>query len=71
MVKDPVCGCDIDETEASWRGLISDVAEETYYFCSDACKQEFDAMPDVYKVGLKDQQRATDDGMGGYPGAWE
>lgn len=70
MVKDPVCGCEIDEVEAQWKALSSEAGGVTYYFCSDSCKREFDLAPEGYEVPI-DQMRASDDGMGGYPGAWE
>jgi YHS domain-containing protein len=44
-VRDPVCGMMIDPARAAgsstWQGT-------TYYFCSDACKQTFDAAPATY-----------------------
>jgi Ala-tRNA(Pro) deacylase len=42
---DPVCGADVRE-EAS--GGRSDHRGETYYFCSQCCKMEFDDNPDAY-----------------------
>jgi Cu+-exporting ATPase len=42
LVKDPVCGMDVDPTTAAGK---SDHDGLTYYFCSDACKQAFDAEP--------------------------
>jgi P-type Cu+ transporter len=44
MVKDPVCGQDIDREEAvtwSYEG-------ELYSFCSERCRQEFEDNPDLY-----------------------
>lgn len=37
MVKDPVCGMDVDSTSA----LSATVNGTTYYFCSIGCKREF------------------------------
>ncbi len=37
MVKDPICGMEIDEKKAI--KLLQDV--ETYYFCSEACRKKF------------------------------
>jgi len=42
MVKDPVCGMEIEEqTAAATRRVDS----TTYYFCSDHCAEQFDASP--------------------------
>jgi Cu+-exporting ATPase len=40
--KDPVCGMDVDPARAV---ASSDVGAERYYFCSEECKQAFDANP--------------------------
>ena len=45
MVKDPVCGMQIDETKAAGK---SDYGGKTYYFCSLACKATFDKHPEKY-----------------------
>jgi membrane fusion protein, copper/silver efflux system len=45
--KDPVCGHEVDETQAKAAGLTSDYEGKTYYFCSYACNRQFD----------KDQER--------------
>lgn len=44
-VKDPVCGMTLEETDA-----VGSVEHDgkTYYFCSDDCKEEFEADPDAY-----------------------
>jgi len=41
MAKDPVCGMEIEKTQAK----TSTVGGQTYYFCSDACKEKFDREP--------------------------
>jgi Ala-tRNA(Pro) deacylase len=44
-VTDPVCGAQIEEhTAAGW----SQLRDETYYFCSQSCKMEFDDNPHAY-----------------------
>lgn len=48
MAKDPVCGMDVDEGSAS---SISEYEGRTYYFCSPACKREFDGNPEKYASG--------------------
>jgi YHS domain-containing protein len=45
MVKDPVCGMDVDETKAA---ATSDYQGVTYYFCAQACKRAFDKTPEKY-----------------------
>jgi len=39
MVKDPVCGMEVDEKNAQW---TSKYKGETYYFCAERCKKVFD-----------------------------
>src|SRR5258706_14672841 len=45
MVKDPVCGMNVDETKSKHSSTFLD---ETYYFCSAGCKARFDAEPSRY-----------------------
>lgn len=45
LVKDPVCGMEIDPTSAAGK---SDYKGETYYFCSPGCKVDFDKDPEKY-----------------------
>ncbi|MDP8959186.1 MAG: YHS domain-containing protein [Actinomycetota bacterium] len=42
---DPVCGMTVEESEA-----VATVEHEgrTYYFCSEDCREEFEANPDLY-----------------------
>ena len=42
IVKDPVCGMDIDASKAAGK---SEYQGQTYYFCAPGCKQEFDKTP--------------------------
>lgn len=42
---DPVCGMQVDEQHAAG---TSEFNNKTYYFCSQGCKQKFDAHPDQY-----------------------
>ena len=44
MVKDPVCGMDVDPKTA----LTSVYQGQTYYFCAAGCKTKFDADPRKY-----------------------
>lgn len=45
MVRDPVCGMDIDPKTAAGK---SEYQGQTYYFCSLGCKQTFDKDPAKY-----------------------
>jgi Cu+-exporting ATPase len=45
MTKDPVCGMTIDEKAAAAR---QDYEGTTYHFCSEACRQTFQADPGRY-----------------------
>jgi YHS domain-containing protein len=45
MVKDPVCGMEIDPNEAAG---TSEYEGTTYYFCAEGCKNDFDADPAKY-----------------------
>jgi Cu+-exporting ATPase len=45
MVTDPVCGMRIDDSEAAAR---VEYEGETYYFCSEMCRDTFDADPNAY-----------------------
>ena len=42
MVKDPVCGMEIDSEGAA---ATSEYQGATYYFCAVGCKEDFDANP--------------------------
>lgn len=45
MVKDPVCGMEVDEAKAE---LKLEFKGRTYYFCSDNCKSTFEKEPEKY-----------------------
>lgn len=45
MVKDPVCGMDIDPEAAAGK---SEYMGKIYYFCSMGCKKAFDKEPEKY-----------------------
>ncbi len=45
MTKDPVCGMDINESQTKAK---MDYQGQTYYFCSDSCKQKFEKNPQQY-----------------------
>ena len=52
---DPVCHMDIDMRQAAGR---SDYNGHTYYFCSQECKQTFDANPDAVLKSEADYDHA-------------
>lgn len=43
--RDPVCNMEVDERSAAAR---SDYNGQTYYFCSQNCKNRFDQNPQQY-----------------------
>ena len=45
MVKDPVCGMDVDPKTATSK---SEYQGQTYFFCSKGCKKAFDKEPEKY-----------------------
>ena len=47
-VIDPVCGMTVDPSTATAR---SSFEGRDYYFCSDACKAQFDSNPGSYIEG--------------------
>jgi Cu+-exporting ATPase len=49
MVKDPVCGMNVDEKTTK---LKSEHMGKTYFFCSQLCKTTFDKNPTKF-VGKK------------------
>ena len=49
MTKDTVCLTPVDENETEF---ISEYRGQTYYFCSEDCKLEFDADPGAYSGSL-------------------
>jgi RND family efflux transporter MFP subunit len=46
--KDPVCGHEMDQTQAQAGGLTSVYKGKTYYFCSFSCNKKFDQDPERY-----------------------
>lgn len=43
--RDPVCNMEIDEQSAAGR---SQYEGQTYYFCTESCKDEFELNPQQY-----------------------
>ena len=48
VVKDPVCGMNVDDGKARTAGLKSEYQGKSYYFCSDTCQQQFEKTPERY-----------------------
>jgi len=48
MAVDPVCGMQVDENAAAPERYTSQHSGQTFYFCSEECKQEFDENPDEF-----------------------
>ena len=46
--RDPVCGMEVDEKNAAGR---SQHQGQTYYFCSEDCKEKFDQNPQQFAKG--------------------
>lgn len=46
MIRDPVCGMELDRRQA---GAMAVHKGRAWYFCSDGCKQKFITEPDAYR----------------------
>ena len=54
---DPVCNMQVDEKDVAGQ---SDYQGQTYYFCSQNCKEEFDQNPQLYaKQGAQGAGRSA------------
>jgi uncharacterized protein len=51
---DPVCGMTVDRAKA----LTAEYAGVTYFFCSDHCRQRFEATPERFASGASARSRA-------------
>ena len=56
MIKDPICGMDVDPKSAAGK---SEYQGQTYYFCSHGCKKAFDKEPQKY---VRAQVQSSDHG---------
>jgi len=45
IVKDPVCGMEVDTSKAKYKSVYKG---RVYYFCSERCKEEFEANPEYF-----------------------
>ena len=48
ITKDPVCGLNVDVSKAKAAGFQGAYKNQTYYFCSQGCKEHFEKNPDRY-----------------------
>jgi YHS domain-containing protein len=55
MMKDPVCGMQVDEKKSP----TSMVEGKKYAFCSQSCKDEFDANPQQYASSAETHKEST------------
>ena len=53
MVTDPVCGMELEESQAP---ATTEYEGRRYYFCSSACRAEFEANPHLFAVTSGAQQ---------------
>lgn len=49
---DPVCGMTVDTADAH---AESNYGGQTYYFCSENCRERFDANPTGYSAGARQE----------------
>ena len=57
--RDPVCNMEVDEQSAAGR---SQYQGQTYYFCTESCKSEFEQNPEMY-VDQGEQSAGTSPGL--------
>jgi YHS domain-containing protein len=54
MVKDPVCGMDVDPKTTAYK---TEYNGQMYFFCSAGCKKDFEVAPEKYiKVDEQSQR---------------
>jgi Cu+-exporting ATPase len=68
IVRDPVCGMDVDTRTARFQHELGGSA---YYFCSERCLDKFKTDPDRYLNPPKSDPVLTDPAMGALPQAAE
>jgi Cu+-exporting ATPase len=56
MAIDPVCGMEVDDKTTKERATHQG---QTYYFCSNDCRDEFQASPEDYIGGEDEEERLT------------
>ena len=63
LVKDPVCGMDVDPATSPYS---SERDGQTYHFCSERCQAKFEASPETYLTPHADQPGQHDHGGHGH-----
>ena len=49
MAIDPVCGMEVEEAQAP---ATTEFEGRPYYFCSESCRDEFEANPSLYALDV-------------------
>jgi YHS domain-containing protein len=49
MAIDPVCGMEVEEAQAP---AMTEFEGQPYYFCSESCRDEFEANPRLYALDV-------------------
>jgi len=62
MKRDPVCFTLVDEGKANIDGLATDYQGQTYYFCSERCKEKFNDDPNTYSATFPDWENTSSTG---------
>jgi YHS domain-containing protein len=62
MVKDPVCGMEVDPKYSNWETVYQG---KTYYFCSEGCIKAFNTHPSKYINRNQGNHKHNQGGMGG------
>lgn len=60
IVKDPVCGLEVNRAEAAAQRLKRGYQGHEYYFCRDYCARQFDKAPESYVPSLAPHQAPKD-----------
>ena len=58
MTRDPICDMEVDEQTAEFK---SEYGSQTYYFCSEECKEQFETEArTVCTCSVRTQRRVCD-----------
>jgi YHS domain-containing protein len=60
--EDPVCGMEVDQSKAKAAGRTAEYKGQTYYFCSDDCKEKFGKEPARYTAKAGSRRLAASGG---------
>lgn len=63
MVRDPVCGMDVDEHEAQKEGLTAEFGGQIRFFCSEECREMFMKNPTAHWQQGQSQQQGRQPGQ--------